>query len=80
MVKHNKVNAKLSDLQLNKLKTTIKNQTAVILRMNTKMFKGNNLPHKLLLTAREKARLRNAFENYVSTDIKFSKTQISKII
>ena len=43
--------------------------------MNIKMFHGNNLPHELLLTAREK-KLRNAFEN----NIKLSKAQISKII
>ena len=44
------------------------------------MFKGNNLPHELLLTPRQKIKLRNAFENNMSTDIKLSKTQISKII
>ena len=48
--------------------------------MNIKLFTGNNLPHQLLLTARQKTKLRNAFENIMSTDIKFSKTQISKII
>ena len=40
----------------------------------------NNLPHELLLTARQKTKLRNAFENNTSTDIKLSKAQISKII
>ena len=44
------------------------------------MFKGNNLPHELLLTPRQKIKLRNAFENNMSTDIKLPKTQISKII
>ena len=44
------------------------------------MFDGKNLPHQLLLTARQKTKLRNAFENNMSTDIKLSKTQISKII
>ena len=44
------------------------------------MFEGNNLPHELLLTTRLKTKLRNAFENNMSTDIKFSKAQISKII
>ena len=48
--------------------------------MNTKMFSANNLPHKLLLTTRQKTKLRNAFENNRSTDIKLSKAQISKII
>ena len=40
----------------------------------------NNLPHELLLTARQETKLRNAFENNTSTDIKLSKAQISKII
>ena len=39
-----KVNVKLSNSQLNKLKTAAKNQTEVTLRMNIKMFNGNNLP------------------------------------
>ena len=48
--------------------------------MNAKMFNGNNLPHELLLTTRQITKLRNAIENNVSTDIKLSKAQISKII
>ena len=44
------------------------------------MFSGENLPHELLLTTRQKTKLRNAFENNTSTDIKMSKSQISKII
>ena len=71
---------KLSDLQLNKIKSAVKNQTGVNLRMNIKMFEGNNLPHELLLTTRQKTKLRNKFENSMSTDIKFSKGQIAKII
>ena len=44
------------------------------------MFSANNLPHELLLTTRKTTKLRNAIENNMSTDIKLSKTQISKII
>ena len=44
------------------------------------MFNGNNLPHELLLTTRQKTKLRNAFNNKMSTDLKLSKAQISKII
>ena len=44
------------------------------------MFDGNELPHELLLTIRQKTKLRNAFNNNMSTDLKFSKAQISKII
>ena len=44
------------------------------------MFEGNNLPHELLLLTRQNTKLRNAFQNNISADIKLSKTQISKII
>ena len=44
------------------------------------MFNGNNLSHELLLTTRKKTKLRNAFNNNMSTDSKLSKAQISKII
>ena len=54
MVEHNKLNVKLSDSQLSKLKTANKNQTGVTLRMNNKMFNENNLPHKILLTTTQK--------------------------
>ena len=77
MVEYNKLNVKLSHLQLNKLKTAAKNQTGVILRLNIKIFEGINLPHELLLTARQKTRQRNAFENNMSFDKKSSK--ISKL-
>ena len=44
------------------------------------MFDGNNLPNELLLTTRQKKKLRNAFNNDMSTDLKLSKVQITKII
>ena len=69
MVEYNQVNVKLSNSLLNKLKTATKNQTGVTLRMKIKMFNGSNLPHELLLTARQKPKLRNAFEYNMSTDI-----------
>ena len=67
------MNVKLSNLQLNKLKTDAKNQTGVILRMNVKIFNGNNLSHEWLLTRRQKTKLRNAFENNILSDRKLSK-------
>ena len=48
--------------------------------ISLKMFNGNDLPHELLLITRQKTKLRNAFNNNMSTDLKLSKTQISKII
>ena len=44
------------------------------------MLDENDLPHELLLTARRKTKLKNAFNNNKSTDVKLSKTQILKII
>ena len=48
--------------------------------MNAKLLSANYLPHELLLTTRQTTKLRNAIENNMSTDIKLSKAQISKII
>ena len=58
MVEYNKVSVKLSDSQLNYLKSAIKNQTGVTLQMNIKMFNENNLPHESLLTTRQKQKER----------------------
>ena len=80
MVEYNKVTVKLTDTQLKKLKTAAKNKAGTTLRMSLKMFDGNNLPHELLLTTRQKTKLRNAFNNNMSTDIKLSKAQTTKII
>ena len=44
------------------------------------MLDGNDLPHELLLTRRQRTKLRNAFNNNMSTDLKLGKAQISKII
>ena len=44
------------------------------------MFNGDNLPHELLLTTRQKKKKRNAFNNDTSTNVKLSKAQINKII
>ena len=80
MVEYSKVNVKLTDTQLKILKTAVKDETGATLRMNLKMFDGNDLTHELLLTTRQKAKLINAFDNNMSTNLKLSKAQISKII
>ena len=79
MAKYSKVDVKLRDAQLEKLKTAVKNKTGTTLRMSSKMFDGNDLPHELLLTTRQKTKLRNAFNDNMWTDLKLSKAQISKI-
>ena len=80
MIEYNTVNAKLSNSQVNKLKSTVKNNKRTTLRVNARMFNGNNLPHELLLTTRQTTKLRNTIENNMSTYIKLSKAQISNII
>ena len=54
MVEYNKVNVKLSDTQLKKLKNAVKNKTGTTLRINLKIFNGNELPHELLLRTSQK--------------------------
>ena len=84
MTHYNSLNVKLSNLQLNKLKSAIKNETDVVLRLSLNMI-GNsddntNFSHKLLLTNRQVSSIRKAFAKNTSTDIKLSKTQLSKMI
>ena len=80
MVEYSNVNVKLSDNQLKKLKTAVINKTGSTLRINSKIFNGNNLPHELLLTTRQKTKIRNELNNNMLADLKLSKAQISKII
>ena len=70
MVEYSNVNVKLTDTQLKKLKTVVKNKTGTTLRISLKMLDGNDLPHEVLLTTRQKAKLRNTFNNNISTDLK----------
>ena len=81
MTQYNSLNVKLSNSQLNKLKSAIKNETEVVLRLSSNMVGDDetNFPHKLLLTNRQVANLRKAFANNLRTDIKLSKSQVSKI-
>ena len=74
MTQYNSLNVKLSNSQLNKLNSAIKNGTDVILRLSSNMV-GNsnnetNFPHRLLLTNRQIVSLRKAFNNHTSADIK----------
>ena len=84
MTHYKSLNVKLSNLQLNKLKSAIKNETDVVLRISSGTVSNSNdntnFPHKLLLTDRQVANIRKAFSNNLSTDVKFSKTQLSKIM
>ena len=77
MTRYNSLNVKLSSSQLNKLKSTIKIETEVVLRLSSNMIGNNetNFPLELLLTDRQISSLRRSFANNSSIDIKLSKTQ-----
>ena len=84
MTQYNSLNVKLSNSQLSKLKSAIKNETGVVLRLSSNMIgnsEGNtNFPHELLLTNRQVASLLKAFAKNTSTDIMLTKTKLSEII
>ena len=84
MTQYNSLNVKLSNSQLSKLKSSLKNENDAVLRISSNMV-GNsndnyNFPHELLLTNRQVSNIRKSFVNHLSTDIKLSKTQLSKMI
>ena len=84
MTQYNRLNTKISNSQLNKLKAAIKNENDVVIRLSPNRIgdsndKGN-FTHELLLTYRQVSSIRKAFANNSSVDIKFSKTQLSKMI
>ena len=80
MIEYNKINCKLTNVQLNKLKKAVKSNEGATLRLGNKNFNKEDHPHELLLTTRQSAKLRNAINNNLATDIKLSKAQIKKII
>ena len=84
MTQYNSLNVKLSNSQLSKLKSAIKNENDVVLRISSNMVCNSNdninFPHELLLINRQVANIRNAFATHLSTDVKLSKTQLSKMI
>ena len=82
MTHYNSLNVKLSNPQLNKLKSAIKNEIEVVLGLSSNMIGDNetNFLHKLLLTNKQVANLRKSSPNHLSRDIKLSKTQLSKMI
>ena len=80
MVVYSKINCKLTNIQLNKLKKAVKSNEGTTLRLGIKNFNKDELPHELLLTTRQNTKLRNAINNNLATDIKLSKAQIKKLI
>ena len=84
MTQYNTLNVKLSNSQLNKVKSEIKNETQVTLNLSSNLIGCSNdkitFLHKLLLTDTQVSKIRKAFANGSSANIKFSKTQLSKMI
>ena len=82
MVECTKINCKLTNVQIYKLKKAVKSNEEVTLRLGIKLkhFNKDELPHELLLTTRQNTKLRNAINNNLATDIKLSKVQIKKLI
>ena len=73
MVEYNKVNCKLTNVQLNKLKKAVKSNEGATLSLGIKNSNKDELPHELLLTTRQNAKLRNSINNNLPTDIKLVK-------
>ena len=84
MTQYNRVNVKLSNSQLNKLKSATKNENDVVIILSPNMIGDSNdetnIPHELLLADRQVSSIRKAFSNNSSVDIKLLKTQLSKMI
>ena len=84
MTQYNRLNVKLSNSQLNKFKSAIKNKTEILLRLSSNMIGESNdeanFPHQLLLTNTQVSNLGKAFANNSSANMKLSKTQLSKMI
>ena len=80
MVEYSKVSCKLTNVQLNKFKKSVKSNEGVTLRLGIRNFNKDEHPHELLLTTTQNTKLRNAYNNNSATDIKFSEAQIKKLI
>ena len=80
MVEYSKINCKLTNVQLNKLKKAVKSNEGATLRLRIKSFNKDELPHELLLTTIQNTKLRNAINNNLATDIKLSISQIKKLM
>ena len=80
MVEYNKVDCKLTNVQLNKLKKAVRSNEGATLRLGIRNFNKDETPHELLLTTRQNTKLTNALNNNSATDIKLSKAQIKKLI
>ena len=80
MVEYTKINCKLTNIQLNKLKKAVKSNEGATFRLGIKNVNKDEFRHELLLTTTQNTKLRKAINNNLATDIKLSKAQIKKLI
>ena len=80
MPNYEEVGVKLTNTQLHKLKSAAKTKAGTTLRKTIKKLQDKELPHSLILTTRQRVKTRNTFANNMSTHIKLSEAQLSKII
>ena len=80
MFEYSNIKCKLTNVQLNKLKKAVKSNEGATLRLGTKNFNKDEIPHELVLTTRQNTKLRNAINNNLATNKKLSKAQIKNLI
>ena len=80
MANYEEAGVKLTNTQLNKLKSAAKSKNETILKTSMKNLQNDELIHELFLTTRQRTKIRNAFANNMSINIKLGKAQLSKII
>ena len=84
MTQYNTLNVKSYNSQINKLKSSVKNGNEVTLNLSLNLIGSSNdetnFPHKLLLTDTQVSKIRKPLANGSSANMKFSKTQFSKMI
>ena len=80
MENYEEARVKLTKQRTKQTQVCSKNKTVTTLRIPKKNFQDEELPHELFLTTRQKTKIGNAFANNMSTDINFTKAEISKII
>ena len=79
MIQYNALNVKLSNSELNMLKSAIKNRTYFSSNVIGDSNNENNLPNKLLLTNTQVSKLRILFANNSLANINLSKNQLHKV-
>ena len=80
MVNYQEARVKLTNIQLNKLKSAAKNEKGAMLTLTKKNFEDEELPNELFLTTTKTINIGTAIANNMSRDTKLSKDQISNFL